>query len=171
MLILPLLMEAFPSARVIHLVRHPVDTCLRRTHMTSRPNNAVGRAVLRAAYSELGWPFERMETDDSYLRNAASWVFQVERVASFGRSELGSAQYLEVRYEDICQDPGQVLDQVAEFTGTIVPNNCRPPEIDRSRSRQWTPPDPRADEVWSICGTTASQIGYAPISIEAGLEP
>src|SRR5262245_61572858 len=39
MLVLPLLIDAFPRAKVVHLIRHPVSSSLRRTHMTSRLDN------------------------------------------------------------------------------------------------------------------------------------
>ena len=47
MLVLPLLIDAFPHAKVVHNKRHPVSSSLRRTHMTSRLDNSVGAVALR----------------------------------------------------------------------------------------------------------------------------
>ena len=55
MLVVPEMCRAFRRARVLHLVRHPVDACLRRTHLTSRMGHPVGATTLHAAYRRLGW--------------------------------------------------------------------------------------------------------------------
>ncbi len=39
MLVLPLLIDVLPQAKVVQLIRHPVSSSLRRTHMTSRLEN------------------------------------------------------------------------------------------------------------------------------------
>ncbi|MGR9072068.1 MAG: sulfotransferase [Gammaproteobacteria bacterium] len=49
--------EVFPRANYVHLVRDPLSTCIRRTHMTARLDNHIGRITLPAAYDAFG--FER----------------------------------------------------------------------------------------------------------------
>ncbi len=158
MLILPEVMHAFPNATIIHLVRHPVDTCLRAPHVTSQTNNPVGAATLRAAYSWLGWRRDP-EDDDDYIRNSASWVYQVQRVIRFGR-ELGPNRYIEIRFEDLCDDAQTVSDAIARFLDIPVTISAVGGIIDSKRRRSWVTGDSKALEVWSICEETGTMLGY-----------
>ena len=162
MLVLPVVFDSFRKGKLIHIVRHPVDTSLRRTHITSRAGNPVGKSVLEAAYSRLGWDQKRISSDPDYLRNAASWLYQVSEAARYGREELGPGRYLEIRYEDICADPGAVQKSLAEFLGIDRGPQPLDIEINPSRRREWEPPDSRADEIWDICGEAAMKLGYKP---------
>jgi len=163
MLILPQLFGIFDNARLIHLVRHPVDTCLRRTHITSRTNNPVGMAVLTAAYADLGWPPSRIHDDPEYIHNAVSWRYQVGRVASFARHAIPADCYLEVKYEDMCREPNASSCIIAGFLGLRAKPHCSDVHIDTARMRQWQKRDGRIDEVWDICEPVARMIGYAPV--------
>ena len=157
LLVLPEVLEAFPEAKVVHLVRHPVDSCLRRTHLTSRADNSIGRATLEAAYESLGWPRDPA-SDEDHIRNAASWRFQLETVRQI-RHELPSERYLEIRYEDLCLDTNTVSNMVARFVGVCAPPPPLP--VDRARMRSWKNGDPRTVEVWKICGSEAEHFGYS----------
>lgn len=158
MLILPEVVHAFPNAKIVHLVRHPVDTCLRSTHVTSRTDHPVGAATLRAAYSWLGWRGDPGD-DDDYIRNSASWVFQVQGAIQFGR-ELGSNRYLEIRFEDLCADAQTVSDAIARFLDIPETSSAVGGIIDSKRRRNWVEGDKRALEVWSICGEIGKTLGY-----------
>jgi hypothetical protein len=159
-LVLPDILEAFPGAKFIHLVRHPIDSALRRTHMTSRLNNRVGKAVLEAAYEAIGWDRDRVRTDPDYLRNAVTWRYQVENAMKFGRDGPGAGQYLEIRFEDLCEDPGRSGQAIADFLGIPFAKNGVSIDVDRRRVKHCRPPDPRADEVWKLCGDIAASLGY-----------
>lgn len=163
MLMLPQLCNSFEDARVIHMIRHPVDTCLRRTHMTSRTNNMIGKAALGAAYAALGRPHTQIERDEPHIHNAISWAYQVGPVACYGREVLGPTRYLEISYESICATPEVALDALACFLGIDHTGRHYRLEIDPSRQRKWSPPDPRAQEVWDLCGDIAMELGYEPI--------
>jgi hypothetical protein len=80
-----LLLEHFPSARIVHLVRDVRDYCL-------SINNAWGKNMIRAAQR---W------TDDVSGARAAGRV----------RPDV----YLEVRYEDLLADPGGVMERICDF--------------------------------------------------------
>jgi hypothetical protein len=95
MLVLPLLIDAFPHAKVVHLTRHPVSSSLRRTHMTSRLTNAVGAAALPAAYRYSNRDPRQIGSDEPYLHNAYAWNFQVARVVRYAWDVLGEPHYLE----------------------------------------------------------------------------
>ena len=163
MLALPEIFETFHQGKLIHLIRHPIDTCLRRSHMTSRRDNQIGKAVLKAAYKQLGWKQSRIISDPDYLRNAASWLYQVGEVSRFGRIQLGSERYLELRYEDICTNTIEAVKSLANFLNIKIPNHFPELEIDLQRCRKWSFPDPRTEEVWNICGELALELGYQPI--------
>ncbi len=158
MLLLPEVVQAFPNARIVHLVRHPVDTCLRSTHVTSRTENPVGAATLHAAYSWLGWRRDPGDDDDC-IRNSASWVYQVQGAIQFGR-ELGSDRYLEIRFEDLCDDAQTVSDAIARFLGIPEIASAVGGIIDSKRRRNWVEGDKRTREVWSICEETGKTLGY-----------
>ena len=158
MLLLPEVMQAFPNAKIIHFVRHPVDTCLRSPHVTSRTDNPVGAATLNAAYSWLGWRRDPGD-DDDYILNSASWVYQVQRAIQFGR-ELGSNRYLEIRFEDLCADAQTVSDAIARFLDIPGTTSAVGGIIDSKRRRNWVEGDKRALEVWSICEETGKTLGY-----------
>ena len=158
MLIVPEVAYAFADAKIIHLVRHPLDTCLRRTHMTSRMNNSIGEATLLGAYLWLNWDRDPRD-DDDYLRNAASWVFQVDQVIQFGK-RLETTRYLEINYEDLCANPQAVSDRIAAFLGKPPITTNLNQIIDNTRKHLWDENDERASEVWSICEQTATALGY-----------
>src|SRR5262249_28497011 len=89
MLVLPLLIDTFPHAKVVHLTRHPVSSSLRRTHMTSRMDSVVGTVSLRAAYRYSNRDAAQIGADEPHLHNAYSWNFQVSRVVRYARDVLG----------------------------------------------------------------------------------
>lgn len=158
MLILPEVARAFSEAQIIHLVRHPLDTCLRRTHMTSRMDNSIGEATLLAAYQWLNWDRDPRD-DEDYIRNAASWVYQVDQVVRFSKS-LETERYLEIKYEDLCAHPQAVSDTIAAFLKKPTITTALNQIIDHTRRRTWVENDKRAPEVWSICEKTATVLGY-----------
>ena len=159
MLVLPMLIDAFPRAKVVHLIRHPISSSLRRTHMTSRLNNPIGAVALPAAYRYANRDLSRIATDDPYLHNAYSWNFQVTRVAHYAREALGE-RYLEVAYEDLCTEPSRVVATVRSFLGCGPDARDTSIPVDRSRTGGWDPGDPRADSIWKLCGSTAALLGY-----------
>jgi len=160
MLVLPLFIDAFPHARVVHLTRHPVSSSLRRTHMTSRLDNVVGTVALPAAYRYAHRDVGHIATDAPYLHNAYAWNFQVTRVAHYARDVLADAQYLAIKYEDVCAQPERVPALVRAYLGCADGWAATPIQVDLSRTGVWDPRDPRVQTVWDICGETAALLGY-----------
>ena len=156
MLILPDAAQAFAAARFVHVVRHPLDTCLRRTHMTSRIDNPIGEATLRAAYRQLGW--ERDPAGDpDHIRNAASWAYQLADAQAFF-ARLPPGRGLTLRYESLCDEPDATAARMAAFVG-VAPRPVAL-RVDDARRRLWSPGDERIDEVWAVCGALAEAHGY-----------
>jgi hypothetical protein len=159
MLLLPQALRAFPRARVVHLVRHPVTSALRRTHMTSRLENPVGRVVLPAAYRACGLDPDNIERDEPYIHNAVTWVYQVGGVLDSLRSMSLTEGWLQFRYEEICADPTEAQKRLSAFLGTAAPLKA-PPEIDISRAGDFRTDDSKTEKIWSICGGLAFELGY-----------
>jgi sulfotransferase family protein len=160
MLVLPLLIDAFPHAKVVHLTRHPVSSSLRRTHMTSRLGNPVGDVALPAAYRYSNRAADEVMTDEAYLHNAYSWNFQVARVLHYARAMLGQEQYLEIKYEDVCTRPDRVLAAVQSYVGCGRDRGGASLPVDLARVGAWDPRDSRVQAIWEICGWTAELLGY-----------
>jgi hypothetical protein len=159
MLILPQALRAFPRARVVHLVRHPVTSALRRTHVTSRLDNPVGRAVLPAAYRACGLDPDNIERDEPYIHNAVTWAYQVGGVLDTLRSMSVTEGWLQFRYEDICINSAEAQKRLTAFLGTAAPMTG-PPEIDVSRTGDLRADDGKTERIWSICGGLAFELGY-----------
>jgi len=168
MLILPLLVDAFPQGRVVHMTRHPIASALRRTHMTSRMNNAIGGATLPNAYRYVNRDVAAIARDEPYLHNACTWNYQVRRALEYGRAALGPERYLEVRYEDVCADPAAGIAQLRAFLGRPRGGRTGSVAVDPSRIGGWDPDDPRVAAIWGICGDTAALLGY---TLDEGASP
>lgn len=156
MLVLEPLLKAWPECRVVHLVRHPLDTCLRRTHMTSRITNPVGKALLEQAYRTLG-RLHPPEDDPPHLRNAVSWWYQLREMQRV--RECYSARIIELRFEDLCDHPERITHKLMRELD--LPSRPFALEVDSSRRRRWSPGDERIGEVWELCGPLAETYGYS----------
>lgn len=156
MLVLPEVAQAFPACRIVQVIRHPLDTCLRRTHMTSRPGTPIGDAVLAAAYRELGWARDPA-ADPEHLRNAASWHYQVAQAHAFFAA-FPAGRGITLAYEAICDAPAATAATLAGFIEASDAAVDLP--VDETRRRKWEPGDARAQDVWEVCGDLATQYGY-----------
>ena len=160
MLVLPLFVDAFPRLKIVHLTRHPIPSSLRRTHMTSRLNNAVGAATLPNAYRYCNRPLESLATDEPHVHNACSWNYQVSRIVRYGRGLLAAERYLELRYEDVCEDPALGIERVRAFLGCRTGGRPGSVAVDAARMGGWSAEDPRIANIWTICGETAALLDY-----------
>jgi Sulfotransferase family len=120
MLLTEPLMEAFPQARFVHLVRDPPNTCLRRTHMTARPDNEVGRACLRSAYRHAGLDARQAISDHPCVRMAYTTVHQVGGVLGLRDAGGLDGRYLEVRFEDLVDHPTRLVAYLADWLAARV---------------------------------------------------
>lgn len=157
MLVMPEILTAWPEARLVHIVRHPVETCLRRPHMTSTTKSLIGRKTLNAAYtSKYGKDFA--VSDKDYFNNAISWWYQLKQVNQIKEALGRKVNLLELKYEDVCLDPQSCADQLAAFLGISSPKIDF--EVDQARRVAWDPNDPRSEEIWSLCQDVAEGYGY-----------
>ncbi|APE42793.1 hypothetical protein BOO69_04660 [Sulfitobacter alexandrii] len=149
--------QAFPKAQFVHLVRHPVRASLRRTHMTSRMNNPIGRAALPAAYAHLGRDPALIETDSPVINNAHGWRHHVDLMA---RCFDGDPALHVVRFEDTLTRPSETADALAAFLHRAPPPDAPPLAPDPERAEPITLDRDDAHRVWDICGARAEGFGY-----------
>jgi Sulfotransferase family len=133
MLLVDELAAAFPSARFLFLVRDPLSTCLRRTHMTARLDNEIGRALLPVAYGHVGRRIDAILQDSPAEHMAFTTVHQVEMVIQFLR-RLPPARYLTVRFEDLLRKPRATEERVIAWLDDValgLRNPVRPSPLER----------------------------------------
>lgn len=101
----PIILDAVPGGRMIHMVRDPRRLRLARSPGFLRRHASVGAETAR-------------------------WIASME-AARVNRAEFGH-RYLVVRYEDLAETPTDVVRTVCEFIGEDVPSSV-PAVIDRIR--------------------------------------
>lgn len=162
-LLLPELLGMFPEARVLHLVRDPLETCLRRTHMTGRLDNQIGRVTLPAAYRHVGRPVGRLLDDSPGLHMACTTRHQLE-LALDALEALPPSRLLRMSFEHLVVAPGEAVARAAAWLGTAVVGDTLARSIDsrRARTRQdLYPPDTVASMV-RILEPLRERLGYEP---------
>lgn len=157
-LCLPELKKAFPNARFIHLVRHPVSISLRRSHMTSRRDNPIGKKVLRDAFELFGDNLGDSDIQSDYRSNAVSWKFQLTKALDFFKDE-GESSYITVKYEDILSSPESVNSELCAFLN-IDSKVSHDLLLDASRANAQVKESKDSEWVWDFCGEVASKFGY-----------
>ncbi len=90
--LLPLILAAFPGAKILHLVRDPMDACF-----------AAFKQLFRAAYF---YSYDLEEQGRHYLRYLSLMATWRERFPG---------RFLDVRYEDLVTDPHATLVNVFEY--------------------------------------------------------
>ncbi len=160
MLCLPELLKAFPNAKVIHLVRHPISISFRRSHMTSRLDNPIGRSVLGEAYKALNLDAGTMKTKGDYFNNAVSWVYQLMGALDFIENNLPASNVLQIKYESLANDTDNVLTFICNFLNLPMQQGPKL-SVDATRLNMQHDSSPEVDEIWSLCEGVASRIGYS----------
>jgi hypothetical protein len=96
----------FPNARIIHMQRHPVDTCI---SIYTTPNVMMG----------------------AFTNNRANIVFayrQYLKIMEHWRTVLPPDRFLEVRYEDLVLSQESETRKILEFCGLDWDEACLQPE-------------------------------------------
>ncbi|WP_456381009.1 glycosyltransferase [Thiolapillus sp.] len=133
MLMLPELKEAFPNARYIYLVRDPLKTCLRRTHMTARLDNHIGRITLPLAYDWVGRNRASILQDMPEKHMAYTTLHQMSIADEFLDS-LGAQQKYVLRFESIMDNPAGVINDVCDWLGVTPSGHSVITNVDSSRA-------------------------------------
>lgn len=117
LLLLPEIERAFPGARYVQLLRDPVSTCLRGTHITASLDNQIGRITLPQAYAYAGRPAETILQDSPALHMAYTTLHQLKMSISYCREHFPESQYCEMRFEDLMNAPAVALDTLSTWLG------------------------------------------------------
>jgi hypothetical protein len=174
--VLPLLLEAFPDARVVHLVRDPrpnVRSCVELDYYGALaddprlPATELLREWLRTNPSIPRPDWDRLEALE---KNCAFWD-ETHRLAEAALAHHPAA--LRVRVEELADD--HAVRRLVEFLGLPMPT---PDALTRLRARRINPKDGEKRDVaalrplvwsdahdarvWSRCGARAARYGYAP---------
>lgn len=158
--ILPEVLNAFPEAKIVHIVRHPATCCLRNRHVTSNRSHKVGAAVLEAAYAELDINAKSLTYDRQVIDNAVSWIYQVGAIERLSRNSSLDGRLLTIRYEDIFDDWDSLSLDLATFID-IDPKRLTRPELDSSRRQAFTTLNPCIAPVWFLTENISQKFGYA----------
>jgi len=199
LLFFPIVAQVFPNSKFIHMIRHPIPSSIgrkRKSDKTSRLRGQ-GKALLPAAYAyfhkEEILPtvedLEALNSDSTVLQcimNAYGWNHQVGRGIEYGR-EILKDRYLELKYEDCCEEPQRELERICEFIGvrkapktslgikrSLSPANLEeletytidPKEFKKKRAKAKIKEDlilkkkEAGPLVKEICEETAKKIGY-----------
>lgn len=83
------IVELFPDARIVHILRDPRDSIS----------------------SRIRYPF----SSPSVIFNTLLWKIEMLLASDFRAAEAGDERYLEVRYEQLVQDPERELRRICRF--------------------------------------------------------
>jgi len=136
--LLPEIAEAFPNARFLQMFRNPFASALRRTHMTARLDNEIGRLTLPLAYRAAGQPLADILGDATALHMAYTTAHQLRLGLDFSRNLPGD-RYFECHFEDLLNDPEQEVRQLCKWLGTPAVSMKLAASIDRDRADQVAP--------------------------------
>lgn len=131
---LPELNSAFPNAKFIQMYRNPVDTCLRRTHMTARLDNQIGRVTLPLAYSDAGIDVNQIFKDEPVIHMARTTLHQLKMSIDFCRENFHNEKYLEVYFEDVLLNPTDSMEIVKSWINAEIVGNKLVNSIDKKRA-------------------------------------
>jgi hypothetical protein len=130
---LPLLASLFPWAKLVHLIRDGRDSTLALLDW-AQPGKGPGRLKL--------WH------ESPVAACALWWQWQV----SSGRrdaADMGSARYLEVRYESLVANPAEILRMITSFLELPYDEGMLAYHVGRTRAKPglpsnkaWLPPTP-----------------------------
>jgi len=163
MLCIPELLKAFPKARIIHIVRHPVNMSLRKSDDTFRFEINIIKYVMQKGYKHLKMDFETAEKMPTYLNNAISWHFQISQLQKYIDSKLNALNYCEIKYENICQYSESTMQYICNFLGVksdtdslkrITINQAQLNNVDFDKHVD------DIEKIWGICKKSAKKIGY-----------
>lgn len=116
LLVLPEIIQAFPKAKFVEWTRSPQVATRRRTHMTARTDNHVGRTALRLAYDHFNLPRTNILGDGDQSRMVVTTLHQTA-LAERHLAGMPPERHLTLRFEDTLEDPQDVLARFSEFTG------------------------------------------------------
>lgn len=132
LLILPEIRAAFPSATYVRFSRDLADTVLRRSHMTARTDNHIGRIALKVAYDHFSLSRDKILTDESVRRMVITTLHQLDMVDDH-RKHCDDDKWLDIAYEETISNPAEQLDRLSSFLGLRILTCNITHSVDRKR--------------------------------------
>lgn len=163
----PMLMDAFPSCRIIHLIRDGRDVMLSRVParfeigIHEQFNELIIFGSERKTHI-LKEPFNDKLV--SKYRNELELIHW-QTCVKFGiKCRQYTDQYMEVRYEDFCKRPIDIMQAICNFSGTPLLPSCTEwlkTNITTERIGKWkTLEKHQLDLPMSIAAETLQTLGY-----------
>ena len=113
---MPMVLDAFPSARVVHLIRDGRDVMLSRLNARMDFRSPLNRLVVFGDADVATWRGAPLTADTvTAYRNELEMQHWVTAVTFGLRGRAYGDRYLEVRYEDICTDPIPQFERIFHF--------------------------------------------------------
>lgn len=127
---LPLWLQIFGDAKVIHIIRHGVDVADSLVRRQQKTLNSLENKYLK--YGQKYWYYHSMVRDftktgfadircHNLERAFAIWLEYVEEARNHLKSLRDRA--IQVKYEDLIDNPKEMLSMLADFVGLAKPSN------------------------------------------------
>ena len=162
-LMLPFVHEMYPAMKAVHLVRDGRDMAFSRNQNQVR---SKGRKVLSETDLEQPEP----------IRSIKFWARVNVAAARYGSTRFVNGNYLRLRYEDVCSEPGEAVVELLDFLDcptsrdsmqTVAAEVVRPSASTRRRSgsrpswKETKEKDPAlAAEIQSAGADALRELGY-----------
>jgi hypothetical protein len=160
--VLPELARAFPKARYAVMFRNPLSTSMRRTHITSNMESAIGRVTLPAAYDHAGVDRSRIPSDHHMVHNAYANRHQLELLLNFLSSgTVPAGRVFTCRFEKVVESPREALKDFSAWLGRPATASGLASAVDIDRSAYAMVADEvLREEVRRILKDVAARMGY-----------
>ncbi|MCK5523669.1 MAG: sulfotransferase [Thiomargarita sp.] len=163
---LPVVLDAFPNAKVIHLIRDGRDVMLSRlearfAHLDDLVNRLVVFGDATVDHFE-GLPLTS-ETIATY-RNELEIRHWVTAVKYGLKGRAYNERYLEVKYEEVCQNPIPVFSQIFDFIEVPFLNSTKTwlaQAVYNTKMDKWKSlPEEKLKKPLEIAGDLLGELGY-----------
>jgi len=163
---MPMVLDAFPNAKVIHLIRDGRDVMLSRlearfAHMSDPVNRLVVFGKANVDHFQ-GHPLTP-ETVATY-RNELEMLHWLTAVKYGLKGRAYTGRYLEIKYEEICQNPIPVFEQLFDFIGVKFLTTTQAwlqQTVYHTRMAKWkTLPAEQLKNPLEIAGSLLKELGY-----------
>lgn len=163
--LLPELASAFPGASYLHLLRDPETTCFRRTHMTARLDNHIGRITLAEAYDYFDIHRNKIPDHSPAEHMAYTTLHQLELIEKIV-NKTPKHRFFEIRFENIIKSPDNEMLRLCDWLN-VDPLPFRSKDtidIQRANNPSTTYPDIVVEKVKNIVAEIRQRLNYVGIA-------
>ena len=162
---MPMVLDAFPDARVVHLIRDGRDVMLSRLNARMDFDSALNRLVVFGDADVTTWRGRPLTAQTvAAHRNELEMQHWVTAVGFGLRGRAYGSRYLEVRYEEVCTEPEAQFERIFAFLDVPFLPETRAwlaSNVYRTRVGKWRrlPPE-ELDAALAIGGDLLRRLGY-----------